>query len=208
MSDNHFKRINLSEFEDGIIHYKENFNSIWELKGKTKKWSRQKFYLYQRKSKVIRRFLSSLKMRGYADSVMYYGSGTFAAGQKGERYAPCKWVKKECKEFYHCNCITVNEFRTSQVCPVCNSRLFDIKKLTDDGRTKKVRGLKWCDHEMCRSCPLKNRDEVGTTNIFIKTKPDYPDIYDMWKRLDDGTIRGVVWEGGPSIHILGQSRNN
>ncbi len=83
--------------------------------------------------------------------------------------------------------------------------VFDIKKLTDDGSTKKVRGLKWCDHEMCRSCPLKNRDEVGTTNIFIKTKPDYPDIiYDMWKRSDDGTIKGVsvkeeqLWQAGSS----------
>ena len=57
---------------------------------------------------------SSRKMRGYADPVMYYGSGTFAAGQKGEQYAPCKWVKKKCKEFYHC-ITTVNEFRTSQV---------------------------------------------------------------------------------------------
>lgn len=44
--------------------------------------------------------VSSSKMRGYADPVMYYGSGTFAAGQKGEQFAPCKWVKKKCKEFY------------------------------------------------------------------------------------------------------------
>lgn len=74
-------------------------------------------------------------MRGYADPViMYYGSGTFASRQKGEQNAPCKWVKKECKEFYHC--ITMNEFRTSQVCLVSNSWIFDIKKLMDDDSIK------------------------------------------------------------------------
>jgi hypothetical protein len=51
LSDNHFKRVNLSEFEDGNIYYKNNFNRIWELKGQTKKWSGKKVYLYQRMSK-------------------------------------------------------------------------------------------------------------------------------------------------------------
>jgi hypothetical protein len=154
LSKNHFKHASLIEFERGIDNYHEKFYCIWRHKGRTKKWSCQNFYLYQKKSKAICRFLSKLKLRGYADPVMYYGSGTLAAGSKGQRYAPCKWVKEECKEFYHC--ITINEFRTSQVCPVCNSRMFDVKKIMDDGPVKKVRGLKWCDHDMCADCPLKN----------------------------------------------------
>jgi hypothetical protein len=137
---------------------------------------------------------------------MYYGSGTFATGSKGQRYAPCKWVKEECKEFYHC--ITNNEFGTSQVCPVCNSRLFDVKKIMEDGSVKKVRGLKWYDHEMCVDCPLKNRDAVGATNIYIKSKVDYPNVYDRWHRNEDETIKGVVWEGGPTIHILGKAQED
>ncbi len=206
LSLNHFKHASLTEFESAIANYNANFDCIWNLMGMSKKWSRQNFYLYQQKSKVIRWFLSRLKRRGYADPVMYYGSGTFTAGSKGQRYVPCKWVKEECKEFYHC--ITVNEFRTSQVCPVCNSRLFDVKKLTEGGSVKKVRGLKWCDHEMCADCPLKNRDAVGATNIYIKTKVDYPIVYARWHRNEDGSINGVVWEGGPTIHILGKGRDN
>ena len=71
---------------------------------------------------------------------MYYGLGIFAAGQKGEpQYAHCKWVKKECKEFYLC--LTVNKFGTSQICPVQFKAIW-YQEAHWWWQYKKVRGLK------------------------------------------------------------------
>jgi hypothetical protein len=139
LSENHFKRACPIEFEAAIANYRENFHRIWKHKAETKKWSRQKLFLHGSKRSVVDQFLSKLKLRGYQCPDMYYGSGTFPAGQRGEQYAPCKWVKNKCKEFFPC--IIINEFRTSQICPVCNSRLFDVSELTDEGRKKAIRGL-------------------------------------------------------------------
>jgi hypothetical protein len=127
LSENHFKHACLVQFESAIEYYRETFDQIWQLKAVAKKWSRQKLFLHGSKRSVVDKFLSKLKLRGYQCPVMHYGSGTFPAGQKGEQYAPCKWVKLKCKEFF--NCITINEHRTSQICPKCNSHLFDVCKL-------------------------------------------------------------------------------
>ena len=74
----------------------------------------------------------------------------------------------------------------------------------ENGSIKKVSGLKWGDHEICADCPLKNRDAAGATNIYIKSKVNYPNVYDRWHQNQDGTINGVVWDRGPTIHILGK----
>ena len=108
LSENHFKHACPVQFEAAIIHYREIFDRIWQLKAVAKKWSRQKLFLHGSKRSVVAKFLSKLKLRGYQSPVMYYGSGTFPAGQKGEQRAPCKWVENKCKEFFQC--ITINEF--------------------------------------------------------------------------------------------------
>lgn len=201
LSENHFKQACLMAFETAIINYKANFASIWQLKARAKKWSRQQLFLYGTKRSVIDRFLSKLKLNGYATPIMYYGSGTFPAGQRGERYAPCKWVKKKCKEFFET--ITINEFRTSQICPICLQRLCDVRTVLNNGERKIIRGLKWCNNNICSNCPIRSRDEVGTINIFIKSKDDYPICYDQPFVDDNGTDHGVRWEGDPDIHVLG-----
>lgn len=202
LSEHHFKTACLVQFESAINHYSENFNRIWQLKAATRKWSRQKLFLYGTKRSVVDRFLAKLLRRGYAKPNMFYGSGSFPAGQRGEQYATCKWVKHKCKEFFHC--IIINEFRTSQICPKCNSRLFDVCKLTNDGKRKKIRGLKWCNDLICANCPLKSRDEIGTINIYIKSRVDYPDCYDRPRTEEDGTEYGVRWNSAPQVHVLGQ----
>ncbi len=206
LSENHFKRACPVEFKAAITNYRDNFDRIWDLKARAKKWSRQQLFLHGSKRSVVDGFLSKLKLHGYQCPDMYYGSGTFPASQRGEQYAPCKWVKNKCKEFFPC--IIINEFQTSQICPVCNSRLFDVSELTNDGTKKAIRGLKWCEDGMCANCPLKNRDDVGTTNIYLKSKQEYPDCYDRPTMNPDGTVlTGVKWVGTPQKHVLGEKRS-
>ena len=88
-------------------------------------------------------------------------------------------VKRECK--YYFTCYSVNEFRTSQICPTCNSRLFNVRKHLRNGsrrRTVMVRGLKYCNSEICCSHRYMNRDVVGCANIYRKTRTIYPDVMD------------------------------
>ena len=56
---------------------------------------------------------------------------------------PLQWVKQECKIFF--NCYSVDEFRTSQICLICNNCLWDVRKHLRSklhGKTLKIRGLK------------------------------------------------------------------
>jgi hypothetical protein len=202
LSENHFKHASLELFENAINYYCANFDRIWQLKGYVKKWSRQKLYLHGTKRSVVDKFLSKLKLRGYQCPIMYYGLGTFPAGKFGEQYVPCKWVKNKCKEFYPC--ITIHEFRTSQVCPKCHERLFDVCKVNEEGKRRTIRGLKWCNNDMCANCPIKSRDDVGSMNIYLKSKDNYPHVYNRFTLNPDGTVlTGVRWEGTPQKHFLG-----
>ena len=193
MSEHHFKTTDLNALEDSIQFYYNNFHTLWARKGGSKKWERQNLFLYGSKKRVVHRFLNSLRRQGYRDPIIRYGDGEFPGGRRGARYVPCKWVKRECSLFYHT--ILVNEFRTSQVCPVCDARLYDVRKHYKNGKIDKVRGLKWCASDVCKACPLKSRDEVGCINIYRKTLPDYPAILDR-----PGAGRGVRWLAGPEVY--------
>jgi hypothetical protein len=130
---------------------------------------------------------------------MYYGDGSFASGGRGQRSVPCKWVKRECKNYF--TCYSVDEFRTSQICPTCNQRLMDVRKHLRDGprRTVIVRGLKYCSSNECRSNRYKNRDEVGCNNIYRKTRRQYPEI--MSRTAERWTVppakHELRWVGAP-----------
>ncbi len=142
-----------------------------------KKFERLHFFTYVKKQETIHRFLSNLVAYcGNQESIMYYGDGSFASGGKGQRSVPCKWVKRECKNYF--TCYSVNEFRTSQICPTCNERLLDVRKHLRKGprQTVMVLGLKYCSSAICRSNRYKNRDDVGCTNIYRKTRRVYPTI--------------------------------
>ena len=87
LSENHFKQACLVEFESAINFYHENVDCIWHLKYRFKKWSRQKLFLHGTKRSTIAKFVSKLHLHGYETPKMYYGSGSFPAGQRGEKYA-------------------------------------------------------------------------------------------------------------------------
>jgi hypothetical protein len=65
------------------------------------------------------------------------------------------------------NCFTVDEFRTSQICPTCNERLLDVRKhlpeSEDKRRTKMIRGLKYCSSDTCRSHRYRIGMMLGAT---------------------------------------------
>lgn len=165
------------EEEDGQEAIEGTRNRVREWKLLPKKFERLRFHTYLMKQRTIHRFLYKLvKFCGEEHPIMYYGNGSFAPGGKGQRSVPCKWVKRECKYFF--TCYSVNEFRTSQICPTCNNRLFNVRKHLRNGRrrTIMVRGLKYCNSHVCRKHRYLNRDVVGCSNIYRKTRTIYPDV--------------------------------
>ena len=140
LTENHLKTANYQQLKAAFVWQSQNFDVIWARKVEPQRKYRDGFFLWSKKREVIYSFLSSLQMVGYDDYIIYYGSGQFPSGGRGERSVPCKWVKTECMNHYVC--IEVDEFRTSQVCPLCFERMEDVYKLDKHGRRKKVRGLK------------------------------------------------------------------
>ena len=174
LSIHHFKTADLTAYGDSIINYRDNFGTIWERMAGSRKWSHAKFRLHRNKTKVIDTFLESLIPRNglgqeiYDKPHMYYGSGQFPSGGRGQKSVPLKYIKKRCQNFFHC--WTVNEFRTSQVCHHCGlCRLCDVVKVSPDAKKKTtIRGLKSCPSIECKHNPMKNRDEVGSSNIMMR----------------------------------------
>jgi hypothetical protein len=41
---------------------------------------------------------------------------------------------------------------------------------------------------MCANGPIKSCDDVGTINIYLKSKENYPDVYDRFTLNPDGTV--------------------
>ena len=131
-----------------------------------KKFERLNLLTFRMKKCCIHRFFSRLvKFSGEELPIMYYGNGGFAPGGKGQRNVLRKWVKHECKRYF--TCYSVDEFRTSQICPTCNDRLFNVRKHLCHGRrhTVMVRGLKYCNLNICRSHCYKNRNIIGLKNL-------------------------------------------
>ncbi len=184
----HYKTSNMQQIFQSMQHYEgiaeEEHEStrvkIRERKLIPKKFERLRFLTYTKKQQTIHRFLSDLvrDCGGEEQPIMYYGDGSFASGGRGQRSVPCKWVKRECKNVF--TCYSVNEFRTSQVCPTCNSRLLNVHKhlRSGDRPTRNIRGLKYCSSKICCAHRYKNRDLVGCTNIYRKTRNEYPEVLD------------------------------
>ena len=69
-----------------------------------------------------------------------------------------------------------------------------------------VRGLKYCSSDICRSHRYKNRDDVGCTNIYRKTRREYPAIMDRsaprW--IQPAGKHELKWLGRPIRRIDAQ----
>ena len=140
--------------------------------------------------------LRSLARPEYGPPLVFYGNGEFPSGGKGEVYVPCKWVKNACRQLHRCK--GVDEFRTTQACPLCHQRLSKLSKdkylygPKPPGKRKILRSIVCCTSAACKSRRLMDRDHVGAHGIFIKgDKEDgdehvIPQIY-----LRGG---GLVWD--------------
>ncbi len=209
----HFKTADMQQIHESMDQYQgvqegeqESIRDKIHVRALTpKKFERLRFFTYVKKQETIHRFLSNLvEYCGKQESIMYYGDGSFASSGKGQRSVPCKWVKRECKNYF--TCYSVNEFRTSQICPTCNERLLDVRKHLRTGprKTVMVRGLKYCSSDICRSNRYKNRDVVGCTNIYRKTRRVYPIIMNRsaprWAHPADK--HDLKWVGTPIHNIM------
>ena len=192
-STHHFKKANINDIATSFQYYQSVRADIRAHKLIPNKFERLKFYTYGKKKQTIHKLLSKMvKISGEKRPIMFYGNGGFASSRKGTRSVPCKWVKQECKIFF--KCYSVDEFRTSQICPICDNRLWDVRKRLRSklhGKTFKIRGLKFCNSDGCRSHRYMNRDDVGCTNIYRKTRTTYPEIM---SRSQPG------WDNNPQIH--------
>lgn len=90
----------------------------------------------------------------------------------------------------------IDKHRTSQICPDCHTRLEDVA-VQEDGRQRKVMGLKWCPSEQCKHNPLKIRDELACYNIFQKGEDSYHPIFDYAEQGDEH-----YWGTDPDVHLL------
>lgn len=175
LRDNHFKTSNMDRLHDSVVSYSGMRENIHLLKLRPRKYERNHFFIHRKKKSSVHRFLSRLaKSSGERYSLMFYGNGEFAPGGRGQRSVPCKWVKRECRQYF--DCYSVDEFRTSQICPRCNDRLFNVRKHLRNGKIVWVRGLKYCASDVCRAHRYKDRDSVGCHNIFRKTRTGFPEV--------------------------------
>ena len=139
--------------------------------------------------------LNKLQKPDEPDIKIVYGDGSFASGKKFEKYVPVQWVKREVTRRYVTT--EVNEFRTSSVCPDCDSQLYTVTEYRND-RFYEVRGLKWCYDLCCRAMSPKHRDVVGAKMIFRRFKGDGPAIMNRgsdvpWNDPKDKNVRHILW---------------
>ena len=81
--------------------------------------------------------------------------------------SPIKGMKKRCQQFYQT--VEVDEYRTSQVCPNCDSTLGLVNSETRrdrNGNRRILRGLLHCNNQKCAWKPFKSRDGVAAKNIL------------------------------------------
>ena len=179
MCNHHFKTSNMEQLQESINHYQGTRINICNMKLIPNKFESLNFFTYTRKNCTIQRFLSKLvKLSGEVRPIMFYGDGQFAPGGRGQRSVPCKWVKRECQHFFRC--YSVDEFRTSQICPTCNDRLYNVRKHLRNGKTIWVRGLKYCPSDICSANRYKDRDDVGCHNIYRKTRVTFPAVMEQF----------------------------
>lgn len=151
------------QFDQFIRNYGAVYNDLWANKLK-KKWCQQEFRVYRRKQILLDNYFQSMHVKGERKPIIAFGNGRFPSSGRGERSVPTEYMKKKCKQFFET--VEVDEFRTSCVCPKCDSVLVKVKKEdVATGGYREVRGLRRCSSNDCSHVSFKNRDTVGALNI-------------------------------------------
>ena len=113
--------------------------------------------------------------KGQQKPVIAYGSAQFPSNGKGELSVPTVYIKNKAKNFY--KVVEVSEWRTSKICPVCDTALQKVyQKSKEDEKYYQVRGLLRCGSKSCKKISFKDRDSVGARNILrchvVKPRPE------------------------------------
>ena len=164
MSKNHIKTASLFKFTVGINAIITWHDDNW-ANMLSHKWKRNEFWTFSKKKSVLRKTLNKFRLPNEPPIEVAYGDGRVAATAKGELSVPTKYVKDLCCELYPC--VSVDEYMTSSVCvnPECEAQLHPIY-FVRNGFIQQLRGMKWCNSTVCRNCPFKHRDFVGSGNIY------------------------------------------
>lgn len=168
LSEKHLKTTKLKDFYQAVdLRVREDVRSaLWEF-GFTK--SVLRFHLFAQGKKKSS-FAAQLKkiekaMPDNAELTVGFGNGAFPASARGRvgGAVPTRQVKEAFGQRYHTK--EVDEFRTSSVCPTCDSQLYNLYHIHCSKRYY-IRGIKLCRSIDCKKHPLYHRDKVGAINIL------------------------------------------
>lgn len=202
LSEHHFHTFDENAFVASIQNNLNIHDELWSKKADSKKWARQRFFLYGTKRSTIQKFINSFvidRIDGnefLALPHVWYGDGQFPAGGRGERSVPVKYIREAFEKDPNLTCHEISEFRTSQVCPRCEQRLYKVVKRFSNGYLE-VRGLGWCASLQCSDKPLWGRDRLACVGMNKKRVGTAGDIYDR------NSPNFQSWAGVPmNEHIL------
>ena len=93
-------------------------------------------------------------------------------GVKNRQSGPSKMIRNSCEK--HFVVVYVDEYRTTKCCRDCHAITKGVPQKfigpLKEGKKRynlKVRGLRRCESNECRSCPLKPRDYAAAWNIGV-----------------------------------------
>ena len=177
------KGVDVENHKKYLDVFHNEFQTLWKEYTKPR-WSQQRLRLYGGKKRSLDNFwnkvLGPKKDRG--ETVIAYGSASFAPGGKGEQNVPIKYALKACMMQEDLKVLFVDEFRTSKICYKTGKLL---KLVQANG--KSLRGLLWCDSTIQKSSNSKqgtfiNRDVNAAMNILVCAKEDSrPSVLDRKK---------------------------
>ena len=155
-----------------LRHFKY-YAALWEHHA-ARKTSAWRMDTYIHKWSCVDRFWRKTKnASGSSRPLMKYGAASVSSqGVKNRQSGPSKMMRHSCEK--HFVVVYVDEYRTTQCCRDCHAITKGVTQKfigpLKEGKKRynfKVRGLRRCESNECRSCPLKPRDYAAAWNIGV-----------------------------------------
>lgn len=161
------------EIEEYLVEKKKHYAALWEHHA-ARKTSAWRMDTYIHKWSCVDRFWRKTKnSSGSPRPLMKYGAASVSSqGVKNRQSGPSKMMRHSCEK--HFVVVNVDEYRTTKCCRDCHAITKGVTQKfigpLKEGKKRynlKVRGLRRCESNECRSCPLKPRDYAAAWNIGV-----------------------------------------
>eukprot|EP00986_Skeletonema_menzelii_P006401 scaffold2415_cov73-Skeletonema_menzelii.AAC.2 len=170
LSNHHFKTPSLREFYRAI-HCRtadKAWDRLWEFAFR-KSVMRARGYVDGQKKSSKQKKMNEIKKKmsdaGCELKSVGFGNGGFATSNPGTvgGGVPTRSNKELFSNNF--NCYSIDEFRTSSVCPNCECQLHNLYHIYK-GIRYYIRGIKYCSSDRCADHRFWHRDQVGAINIL------------------------------------------